>query len=506
MFKTPLPNPTLWNGPTIGLLSRQNVLVNGGWWHDNRILAATGQGLEKEEKHAWEGWWNDRIVELVRLSIKQPDALCVLLTGRAERGFADIVRRMVASKSLDFDMVGLKPLVSPTSQPFQSTMHFKQLFLDALVETYSQAAEIRVYEDRPKHVKGFRDFFHEYNRRQSLAPTRGPLQADVIQVADSSRYLDPVVEVAEVQHMINTHNDQVTKQSDLQRHHESLRIKKTVFFTSYMIGPDDTRKLLRLCGLAADKTDHDLKIHANNILICPRPCPPSVLEKVGGMGSRMMWEVTGTACFEQSIWAARLRPIPSTATFHTDNPVPLVVVALRKGARPMDAGKIDNWQPVLADKSFVFETIVGERVILRIEPEDPHEDEYESLFANKAAKRKHVGGDQTGAPRHAHGPHGGRNESRGFHSASAAGGGRGLGRGGGRAGRGRSRGGGGRGARARGGLGYRSLDDVEPRSQRPAHHEVDYDDVHAPPQRPAMQARAAAVQASHGGTVQQSYY
>ncbi|KAL7905673.1 hypothetical protein GGI35DRAFT_131968 [Trichoderma velutinum] len=452
LFRTPMPNPTLWTGPTIGLLATQEAFSNGGWWHDNRILAATGEGAEKEVERAWEGWWNEKVADLVKLSTKQPDALCVLLTGRSEHGFGELIKKMVTSKGLEFDMISLKPRVSPANQSFQNTMHFKQLFFEALMETYQQATEIKVYEDRPRHTKGFRDFFAEYNRRQNEAPTRGPITADVVQVVDSSTLLDPVVEVAEVQHMINQHNTTLTKEPSSK---SKLMIKKTVFFTSYMIGGDDIKKLLKLAKIPASVSNNDLKFHANNILICPRPCPTSILEKVGGMGSKMLWEVTGTACFDNSIWAACVRPVPHTAKFHTDNPMPLVVLALRKGARPMDAGKINAWQPVPVEERFSFETTVGEKVILRIEAEDPKEDEYQSLFANKSHKRKH-NADEEWAARSVQ--YAGRNETRGFHS------GRGRNKGG-NPGRSHRASRGGRGGRGRGGHGYRSLDDVDPKGQ-----------------------------------------
>ncbi|KAM0326943.1 hypothetical protein ACHAQA_006063 [Verticillium albo-atrum] len=500
LFKTPLPNPALWVGTTIGTLSSQDTLINGGWWHDSRILAATGDGADTEERRAWEGWWNEKIVELIGLSIKQKDALCVLLTGRSERGFSDLIKRMIKSKGLEFDMVGLKPAVSPTNQHFKSTMHFKQLFLEAMMETYKNAEEIRIYEDRPKHVKGFRDFMADYNRRQNGPTphlrTRGPITAEVVQVADMTTTLDPVAEVAEVQHMINLHNEAVSKpQQQSQPPHmrpKRLVIKKTVFFTGYMLDKQDTTELIKMAKaqIPQGMPDHELKFHANNILICPRPCPASILDKVGGMGAKMKWEVTGTACYENSIWAACLRPLPSTAKFHTDNPSPLVVLALRKGARPVDAGKIQNWQPVSADRALTFETTVGEKVILRIEAEDPREDEYESLFANKAAKRKHAGDEgaaaQQGHHHNAQGGHnnnnnhrGGRNERRDFHSGGRGGRG-GNGRGSGRGGRGGQRGNGkgGRGGRGGGGgHGYRSLDDVEPRNQQGGYGPpVEYDE------------------------------
>jgi Swiss Army Knife RNA repair-like protein len=294
VFKTPLPNTSLWTGPTIGTLSSQDVLVNGGWWHDSRILAATGEGADAEEKRAWEGWWNENIVDLIRLSTQQKDALCVLLTGRSERGFTELIKRMASSKGLEFDMVGLKPAVSPTNQSFNSTMHFKQLFLTAMMETYKNAEEIRIYEDRPKHVKGFRDFLADYNRQKSTTSrTRSPILAEVIQVADTATTLDPIVEVAEVQHMVNLHNEAIASPKIMRQpkhiRPRRLMIKKTVFFTGYLLNKKDTEVLINLAKglIPANVPEHELKFHANNIMICPRPCPQSILDKVGGMGSKM---------------------------------------------------------------------------------------------------------------------------------------------------------------------------------------------------------------------------
>ena len=62
VFMSPLPNRKLWTGPAVGFLQSQDALVNGGWWHDERILEATGEGIEKEERKAWKGWWNEEIV------------------------------------------------------------------------------------------------------------------------------------------------------------------------------------------------------------------------------------------------------------------------------------------------------------------------------------------------------------------------------------------------------------------------------------------------------------
>jgi hypothetical protein len=472
VFNSPLPNPKLWNGPTIGMFQTQDTFATGGWWHDARILGATGEGVEVEEKRSWAGWWNEQIVQLIQLSIEQKDVLTVLLTGRSETGFAPLIKKMVASKGLQFDMIVLKPKVGPNKERFSSTMLFKQAFLESLIETYRHAEEIRVYEDRIKHTKGFRDFFMDYNKRQNGIhgkATRGPITAEVIQVADCSTLLDPVVETVEIQRLINDHNSLMSK--SLKYNIRRYMIKKTVFYTGYLITNADTQKLLTLAQLPPNMPETELKFLANNVLITPRPCPNSILDKVGGMGNKLLWEVTGTAIFENKIWAAQVRPVPQSAKYYTENPVPIVVLALRKGARPIDAGKIQNWQPVPPDKAFIFETTVGEKVLLRVEEEDPRENEYESLFPNKSFKRKHAPDDEPARPtgpsrggyqNQNHNPNSNNNNSnrgrgnnyRGNSNTGRGGGFRNGSRGNASGGRGRGRGGG------AGGHHYRSLDDM----------------------------------------------
>lgn len=404
--------------------------------------------------------------------MQQKDVLSILLTGRSEAGFSELLKKMLASRGLDTDMIVLKPAAGPRNERFSSTMNFKQCFLESLMETYKGAEEIRIYEDRVRHVKAFRDFFTDYNKRQNGSngiPSRSTIIAEVIQVADGATLLDPVVEAAEVQRLINDHNAAI----EARNYGERLQIKKTVFYTGYLINNTDTQKLLTLAQLPSNMPDTEAKFLANNVLITPRPCPESILQKVGGMGSKTTWEVTGTAVFENKIWAARVRPVPESKKFYTENPIPVVVLALRKGARPIDAGKIQNWQPVPPEKAFVFESTVGEKVLLRIEKEDLSENEYESLFPNKSFKRKH-----SPEPKPTNGSYGGN-----YQGPSNKRGGQENNYGGGRGGRGNHRGngnqrggygrnnrggngnGGGGGGKGKGrGYGYRSLDDVNERT------------------------------------------
>lgn len=139
---------------------------------------------------------------------------------------------------------------------------------------------------------------------------------------------------------------------------------------------------------------------ANSILIAPRPPNHQTLNKVGGKGRKLTWQVTGTAAFENKIWAVRVAPIPETEKYFTNDPVPIVVLAVRKGARPIDAGRIQNWQPVPPEKAFIFETVVGDKQTLRIEAEDSGDERYESRHLNRGgANNGYYGGGGYGTKR-----------------------------------------------------------------------------------------------------------
>lgn len=335
-------------------------------------------------------------------------------------------------------------------------------------------------------TEGFRKFFENLNKLllSSAAPTpRKMIAAEAVQVAEIMTNLDPVVETAEVQRMINSHNTAL--RSGTPSHSGRLELRRTVFFTAYLIAPADTAKLLSLISLPPGMSENDIRFLGNSILITPRPCPPSLLDKVGGIGGKQTWQVTGTAFLESKLWAARVVPVPHTSSYYTETSVPVVVLALRRDARPIDAGRIQNWQPVPPEKQYSFQTTVGEKVQLKIERNIDEEVEAENHLPNKNLKRRHPGLEDVQQERDFYrpmppqnhrssymneenrrpGPGGGGSNYRGGNQNR----GRGSGNGGQQrypphaSGRGGRNGGGrGGGNRSRGRGGYKSLDDVGP--------------------------------------------
>lgn len=377
------------------------VFSTGGWWHDVNILASTGKGLEEEEKTAWQGWWNESIADLVRLSMSQPEVLTILLTGRKESAFADLVSRMVKAKGLEFDMVCLKPSVGPNNQKIGNTMDYKKELLKDVVFTYTEADDLKMYEDRPKHTAAFRQFFSTMNRELQASQdpdTRPPFAYDVVQVTEQATTLDPVTEVAEVQRMINSHNQAILTGNHpgigpYRKSPTPLAIKRTVFYTGYLLSPTDTDRLLTLLDLPPGTPANDVRCLANNILITPKPAPASILQQVGGIGRQIRFRVTHSTALENKLWAVKVAPTDPTISIYTENPVPLVVLALRKNARPGDANRIRShmWQPVSREKQLEFETVVGEKVMLRIEDETPAQAGWDAEFGPRSGHntRKH---------------------------------------------------------------------------------------------------------------------
>lgn len=408
LFCSPLPNPQLWNPSSIGLLQTYEVFASGGWWHDPTILAATGEGIEKEEPCGWEGWWNETVVDLVRTSMEQADVLTVLLTGRNETDFADLVNRICNAKQLDFDLVVLKPEAGPSGQLFGSTLLFKQEFFKELSLTYKHADEIRIYEDRPKHVKGFREYFERLNKSflshpvEQPPPPRKPITAEVIHVCELKSNLDPDVEVDVIQKAVMRHNQIISSGGPNRCGAPNRRYKlvENFVYFGYLINQTDSARLITLCNAPPHLIDNgEVRFMASSILITPFYPRKDILNKVGGRGKKVTWQVTGVAKFEDRIWAARVSAVGETQIYTQDH-TPTVVLAIRKGSRPIDVAKIHNWQPVASEKAFMFETTVGDKVMLKLEEDDANLDNnthevrrYRQRIDNEAGFKRKYGTD-----------------------------------------------------------------------------------------------------------------
>lgn len=229
---------------------------------------------------------------------------------------------------------------------------------------------------------------------------RKPITAEVIHIAEGTVYLDPVTEVAEVQKMVNEHNRQIHDPATnyTKSPYGRLKIKRSVLYTGYLINEKDAQRLvselLQPALPAGIAEGNEVKPLANIIMITPRPAPKSILRKAGGTGKKISWRVTGFGHYDRKLWAARVEPVSENETYYTETPVPIVVLGLRRGARPVDANRIQKWQPVDPDKSIVFDAVVGERALLRVDEDGSVGGDWGSQSGNKSNKRRHPTGRQ----------------------------------------------------------------------------------------------------------------
>jgi len=231
-----------------------------------------------------------------------------------------------------------------------------------------------------KHVRSFEEFCQNYT--QTTYNRRAHLNFEVIQVAEVARTLDPIVELSQIQKMVNEHNSAQRTQG--RGGYSPLRIKKTVFCSGYLLNAAASASLLNALEVPSMVAkENDVKLLANNVLISPKPASKSVLSKTGPFGTKVEFEVIGVAHWERRVWAALVKPVEESVKIYTDNPEPIIVLAVRRGTKPVEAQRIDpsSWKrPTKA--GITFSATVGERLLLRIE-EDNHEGEFAALFPKR---------------------------------------------------------------------------------------------------------------------------
>ncbi|KAL9620914.1 MAG: hypothetical protein Q9160_004567 [Pyrenula sp. 1 TL-2023] len=308
---------------------------------------------------------------------------------------------MVASRSLDFDLIVLKPEVSPIGARFNTTLQFKQDFLRELLCTYREAQELRIYEDRPNHVKNFRNWFEGFNKTllshpiDQPPPPRKPINADVIAVAELVSSLDPVTETCIVQKLINKHNAALSspnfKQLNITNSRSGRKIMKRHFVLfGHLINMTDSARLITLIDVPQNLVDtKEVKFLASSISVAAHEPSDATLDRLGGYGRKIKWQVIGTAVWENKIWAAKCTPLIDDEVDRQrisdacDCRFPVIVLALKKGNKPIEADRIreGSYRDLPPEKQFIFETVMANKEFLEI-CDDPTSNGFERGYDN----------------------------------------------------------------------------------------------------------------------------
>ncbi|KAI1303765.1 hypothetical protein EDD11_005304 [Mortierella claussenii] len=242
LFRSPMPNPSLWDASFIGTLISWNT-CGTGWWHNSATL---NLGPEAEANH-WEGWWNEDLIQEIEKSNKDEECLTVLLTGRSLSIYKDQLLKMVQAKQLQFDLIAMKPSTvariqssagsgsrngegkkndkvkkrekaataesaaqrhkEPREEEIYRKIHtfsIKQEFLYSVLFEYPTIRHMQIWDDRIGQIQKFKAAAELWTLHQQLLET---CQVHTVQL--SHRYMDRVLEKQLVLKMIEDHNRQV---------------------------------------------------------------------------------------------------------------------------------------------------------------------------------------------------------------------------------------------------------------------------------------------------------
>lgn len=227
LFFSPLLSPTIWHPQLISIATSESV-YGPGWWRDIRSLDIGP--FEKLQKNAWEGYWNEKIVQEARDCIQDPNTMTVVLTGRRYHPFHQLIPYMLEAKDLHFDLIGLRPdpesvsdekhweahnatvSYNLTSSVFRSTMHFKQCFMLNILHCIPSIQSVTMWDDRFHHVKRFQEFLDVVKNAGTIK------EGNVIYVPGIRPVYNPNWEKDVVAHIIETHNQALLEHEKGQRH------------------------------------------------------------------------------------------------------------------------------------------------------------------------------------------------------------------------------------------------------------------------------------------------
>jgi HAD domain family 1 in Swiss Army Knife RNA repair proteins len=348
-------------------------------WHDPRILAATGAGVDTEEPRAWKGYWNEALVKESRQLYEDPEVLTVLLTGRSTL-YVEIVNRILNSRQLKFHLVVLKPRKARGVN--NNTLTFKYAFIDDILRLGKTIDTVEVYEDRAPHRDAFEDYLKKWRRIKETTGEEVVQDGIKTQSLELEEHSDEVGLKAFKVHFVTMPGSQLdlqveealvntmveeTNAADMANKDEEYVMEKKIFSLGYQLGDGDFQHIfdtyMALSRDTAATTDPQewRPIRQPSVFIYFNGLP-HILDRVGGIGKQVDFEITHLGISNKAM-ALALSPIvsyhevttskgetklkpDSRVRFWSKNELPVLVLATKDGGKPADANFIDDWMAV----------------------------------------------------------------------------------------------------------------------------------------------------------------
>lgn len=305
LFNSPNPNPLIWNNKMIGLL--KSSYEQGGYgWYQNPITL--------DDKYIGDSTFIQHVVDDAVESIANPNAVTVMLTGRSE-AYEQKIKSLLDKQGLVFDHYGFKPL--DTSE---STMGFKQRFIDELIEKYPSVSTVNMWEDRPKHVIKFKEFLDSKNLNNFVTFIEHPREHVMKNYMDEIDLVNQLLLSERIDTLVESVNPQSPKYVGVMLDRQS---HKKLLNELHSVIPRDWKKIA-----------HHMTIKLGNK---PDNLSQFIEENFGKDFSLTATEV---GISPKAIAVKIQSEVP------TKNSIPHVTVAVSPIGKPVDSNYITDWKPL----------------------------------------------------------------------------------------------------------------------------------------------------------------
>lgn len=306
LFKSPVPNPNLWNPKFIGKLKAEVKEGGLGWYQS--LLTLSPQYIDPDA-------FIDSTVDAVKESMSNPNAITVLLTGRTV-AYTDLVKALVDRKGLVFDYMGLKPFGL-------RTLPFKYDFIRNVINEASKngnISKVNIYEDRAEHVDKFKQFLTQMDIPNEIHFVKG---GDYHMPEEKERELVEDLKI------------------DYERAHGrkfNIPGERVPSYYGVILSEESRNKLLTTIGVP-----EGWKAIAHHVTIVPpaevsKPSDALTFAK-GNLDKEVSVKVIAVGKSDKAM-AVMVSGIPST------NKNPHITVSVSPDGKPKDSNDIQNWDEI----------------------------------------------------------------------------------------------------------------------------------------------------------------
>ncbi|PIA18601.1 hypothetical protein COEREDRAFT_79634 [Coemansia reversa NRRL 1564] len=364
LFKSPLPNPRLWDQKLIGMLRSTDL----GWFQDSRTLSAPY--LEYSDSH-----WIQPIVRLAQAEMQRKDTLVVLLTGRSHAAYRQLVLGLLEKhRGLRFDIVILKetptrqsPLVSQfefdapaatLSAPL--TFDYKMGVVEDSIAAFPGIRQIMMWDDRTNQCERMQHYLNALSARSNGWITN----ADVYHVPPQTLYMREENERSLISDMVDEYNDRVRVAAGITDKAAlpvgALEMKTYPSYTAVFLSSRSRAMLRKTIRSPVSWTKA-----ADHMTVTLGPADDDELgNKIGAvMGERVDLVVDSIGTLVNRVIAVRVSQLRTINGRYTPKTLstPHITVAYNEpaGIRPSYSRNIQKWKPLRLG-AMVLQGTVGE--------------------------------------------------------------------------------------------------------------------------------------------------